>query len=100
MNERTTTAGTTAQQQTTPTVVTPPAATSQSSWLLQCGAFKEKSNAESFRAKIAMSGVESEVKSTSFHRDVVRPFSTKTQAESTLVTLKNNGITSCILTGK
>lgn len=82
---------------------TPPPATNtnnQGKWSLQCGAFKDIVNAQSLKAKIAMAGVASEIKSATYHRVLAGPFTSKAKAESTLATLKENGITTCILNSK
>lgn len=87
-----------AVQQQTPLPATSTA--SQDKWYLQCGAFKDLVNAQGLRAKIAMSGVTSEIKSATYHRVMAGPFASKSKAESTLATLKNNDITSCIISSK
>lgn len=74
--------------------------TQSSSWLLQCGAFKDKTNAESLRAKIAMLGVASFIQHNSFYRVFVGPFSSKNEGEKTKVMLLNNSITGCRVISK
>lgn len=70
------------------------------SWLLQCGAFKDKVNAESLKAKLAMIGVTSFVRSEQFYRVLAGPYASKSDAEKAVVTLKNNNMTNCIITSK
>lgn len=74
--------------------------TQTGSWSLQCGAFKDKSNADALKAKLAMLGVTSFVKNEKFYRVLVGPYKSKAEAEKAIATLKNNGITSCITTTK
>lgn len=69
-------------------------------WLLQCGAFKDKANAELLKAKIAMLGFTSSIKSETFHRVLVGPYSSKLDADKAMATLKTNGVSSCISTTK
>lgn len=85
-----------ADQSTTQTTTN----TQTGSWSLQCGAFKDKSNADALKAKLAMLGVTSFVKNEKFYRVLVGPYKSKAEAEKAIATLKNNGITSCITTTK
>lgn len=85
-----------ANQSTTQTTTN----TQTGSWSLQCGAFKDKSNADALKAKLAMLGVTSFVKNEKFYRVLVGPYKSKAEAEKAIATLKNNGITSCITTTK
>lgn len=65
---------------------------STNNWLLQCGAFKDKANAESLNAKLAILGITSKIKSETFFRVIAGPYKTKVEAEKTAISLKNNGI--------
>lgn len=76
------------------------AAGQASSWLLQCGAFKDKANAESLKAKLAMTGITSFIKSDKFYRVLAGPYASKDEAEKTIAMLKTNGMTSCISVSK
>lgn len=70
------------------------------SWILQCGAFKDRANAESLQAKLAMIGVTSFVKNEKFYRVLAGPYDSKGEAEKVVTTLKSNNMTSCIITSK
>lgn len=69
---------------------------SSNNWLLQCGAFKDKANAESLNAKLAILGITSKIKSERFFRVISGPYKTKVEAEKTVINLKGNGITCSI----
>ncbi|WP_392566101.1 SPOR domain-containing protein [Utexia brackfieldae] len=80
---------------------TPPKSSTNTKWAIQCGAFKDKSNAESQRARIAMSGIESKVQSASLYRVIVgSEYGSKAQAETIVAQLKHNGINNCIISNK
>jgi len=81
--------------------ITPKNTQSQSeNWLLQCGAFKDRANAESMQAKLTMLGMTNFVQSEKFYRVLVGPYKLKSDAEKAIATLKKNGINSCIATLK
>ncbi|RKS85938.1 cell division protein FtsN [Orbus hercynius] len=91
--------------QAPPVKIEPPKTQSSSSeqtgtWLLQCGAFKDKGNAESLKAKLAMIGVSGFVKNEKFYRVLVGPYPSKAEADKVVAMLKSNGTTSCITTQK
>ncbi|XKM13425.1 SPOR domain-containing protein [Orbaceae bacterium ac157xtp] len=97
------------KKESTPTIPTPVETTQQNSkpnpttnktFLMQCGAFKDKANAESLKAKLAMFGVTSYIKSDKFHRVMAGPYASRAEVEKTITTLKNNGINGCINAGK
>ncbi|WP_392561337.1 SPOR domain-containing protein [Orbus sturtevantii] len=69
-------------------------------WLLQCGAFKDRGNAESLQAKLTILGMTSFVQSEKFHRVLVGPYQLKSDTEKAIAILKANGINSCIATLK
>lgn len=83
-----------------PAVVTQPNTAAQAgNWLLQCGAFEDKANAESLQAKLAMIGMASFVQRDKVHRVLVGPYKLKKDAEKAIVILTNKGIT-CFVTLK
>ena len=87
------------QSNSSTSATTPSSQTLGSVWL-QCGAFKDKSNAESLKAKLAMVGLASSIKTEKFHRVMAGPYKTKAEAEASLTQLKNSGISSCIVATK
>ncbi|OTQ81198.1 SPOR domain-containing protein [Gilliamella apis] len=80
---------------TTPTTSTN---SENNKWLLQCGAFKEKTNADTLKASLAMTGISGNITSSQqLYRVTVGPYTNKTDAQKILNTLKGNGINNCIL---
>ncbi len=69
-------------------------------WILQCGAFKDKSNADTLRAKLAMSGVNGSIINGQLYRVVAGPYDKRNDADQTVSALKNSGITNCIVSTK
>jgi cell division protein FtsN len=74
-------------------------ATSQTmtKWLLQCGAFKDKSNADTLKAKLAMTGFSGNISSGQLYRVTVGPYSSKQEANKVLNSLNSNGINDCVI---
>jgi cell division protein FtsN len=69
-----------------------------SKWLLQCGAFKNKTNADTLKASLAMVGFSGNISSSKqLYRVTVGPYKNKGDAQKVLSTLKNNGINNCII---
>ncbi|OCG34973.1 hypothetical protein A9G39_09610 [Gilliamella sp. Imp1-6] len=66
-------------------------------WLLQCGAFKDKSNADKLKAKLAMTGVSGNISSGQLYRVTVGPYISKKEADITLNLLNSNGINNCVI---
>lgn len=88
-------------QSTTPSEkIAPTTQTSTNTWLLQCGAFKDKSNADTLRAKIAMLGISSNISLGQLYRVTAGPYTSKTEADKAINSLKNNGINNCIVSNK
>jgi Cell division protein len=80
---------------TSPTILTN---TDNSNWLLQCGAFKDKTNADILKASLAMTGISGKISSSQqLYRVIVGPYSNKGDAQKVLSTLKTNGINNCII---
>lgn len=72
--------------------------TASQQWIIQCGSFKGKDQAESVRASLAFEGFDSRVTSSSdWNRVITGPYSSRTTANSTLTRLKNSGHSNCIL---
>ncbi|OTQ74270.1 MULTISPECIES: SPOR domain-containing protein [unclassified Gilliamella] len=72
--------------------------TDNSNWLLQCGAFKDKTNADILKASLAMTGISGKIfSSQQLYRVIVGPYSNKGDAQKVLSTLKTNGINNCII---
>ncbi|WP_294612747.1 SPOR domain-containing protein [uncultured Gilliamella sp.] len=69
-------------------------------WLLQCGAFKDKTNADALKAKLAMFGINSNIISEQLYRVTVGPYTSKNEADKAMNSLKNNGIDNCIIFNK
>jgi cell division protein FtsN len=68
-----------------------------SKWILQCGAFKEKSNADTLRARLAMAGINSNISSEKLYRVTAGPYTSRDDANNALILLKNNITTNCII---
>lgn len=66
-------------------------------WVIQCGAFKDKRNAESLKARIAMAGFDSQIQRNTLYRVLVGTYSTKHDAEKVVNQLKDSEITNCIV---
>lgn len=98
--------GQTTAQNTPPSAsqpITPPPAAAKvetGKWIVRCGAFKERQNAETLKAQIAMSGLNSSIQSDGLYRVTVGTYTDKSQADSVIATLKNSGISSCIVANK
>ncbi|WP_141669984.1 SPOR domain-containing protein [Gilliamella sp. App2-1] len=73
----------------TPTITT--------KWLLQCGAFKDKSNADTLKAKLAMTGIRGNISSGQLYRVTVGPYTSKQEANKVLNSLNSNGFNNCII---
>lgn len=82
------------------TKITSTAEVSTNRWLLQCGAFKDKSNADTLRAKIAMLGISSTISTGQLYRVTAGPYTSKIEADKTINSLKSNGINNCIVSNK
>nr|WP_237397666.1 SPOR domain-containing protein [Gilliamella sp. Pas-s25] len=66
-------------------------------WLLQCGAFKDKSNADTLKAKLAMTGFSGNISSGQLYRVTVGPYTSKQEANKVLNSLNSNGINDCVI---
>lgn len=66
-------------------------------WLLQCGAFKDKSNADKLKAKLAMTGVNGNISSGQLYRVTAGPYTSKKEADNALNLLNINGINGCVI---
>lgn len=69
-------------------------------YLMQCGSFRQKSQAEEMRARIAMQGLESQVRASQgknglWHRVILGPYDGKRPAERDRHGLRRIGITTC-----
>ncbi len=67
---------------------------------MQCGSFRQKSQAEEMRARIAFQALESEIRATEgqtglWYRVVLGPFETKRSAEADRHKLQRAGISTC-----
>ena len=81
-----------------PTTTTTSANTDNRKWLLQCGAFRDKTNADTLKASLAMTGISGNISSSQqLYRVIVGPYTNKDDAQKTLNTLKTNGINNCII---
>lgn len=69
-------------------------------WSLQCGAFKDKANADTLRAKLAMTGISGNISSGQLYRVTVGPFTNKNEADRTMSSLLSNGINNCVVSNK
>ena len=82
----------------TSTTPTPSANANNSKWLLQCGAFKDKTNADAVKASLAMAGISSNIAlNQQFYRVTAGPYTSKGDAQKVLSTLETNGINNCII---
>lgn len=73
------------------------ATTTQQYWMVQCGSFKNREQAETMRVKLAFEGFESHINSSDdWQRVVIGPFSNKDRVDSTLERLKAAGHSTCI----
>ncbi|WP_085247029.1 SPOR domain-containing protein [Gilliamella mensalis] len=66
-------------------------------WLLQCGAFKDKSNADTLKAQLAMTGFSGNISSGPLYRVTVGPYVSKQEANKVLNSLNSNGINNCVI---
>jgi len=71
-------------------------------FLMQCASFRNASDAQSLKAKIAFSGFESQVRATKgttgiWHKVILGPFDKKRDAEKTRHILKRNNINGCAI---
>lgn len=63
---------------------------------MQCGSFRQQSQAESMKATIAFQGYEATIKKTgNWHRVVLGPYKRKREAEKQRHQIKRAGITTC-----
>ncbi|OCG25031.1 hypothetical protein A9G11_02720 [Gilliamella sp. wkB108] len=88
------------EQTTTAPTFTSPTTAQTNKWILQCGAFKDKSNADTLRAKLAMSGLSSNITSGQLYRVTAGPYISKSEADKAMSLLKSNGINNCIISNK
>ncbi|PSW73068.1 cell division protein [Photobacterium sp. GB-50] len=77
-----------------------PEATSSVRFVLQCGAYRNKSQADERKAKIAFQGMNSQLKISSdakgtWYRVVLGPYSQKSSAEKDKAKLQNGGVSPC-----
>ena len=84
------------KQETTASITTQNVDTSNK-WILKCGAFKDRANAETLKARIAMIGISGNVSSGQLYRVTAGQYTNKNEAEKALNSLKNNGINDCII---
>lgn len=84
-------------QNQTSNVTSQPTQAITNKWLLQCGAFKDKSNADKLKAKLAMTGVSGNISSGQLYRVTVGPYTSKKEADITLNLLNSNGINNCVI---
>ncbi|PVZ83550.1 cell division protein FtsN [Serratia sp. S1B] len=70
---------------------------SKQKWMIQCGSFHATDQAESVRAQLAFSGVESRITAGGgWNRVMLGPYSTRAAADKTLTRLKGMGMSNCI----
>lgn len=74
--------------------------TSDTTYVLQCGSFRQEEQAESMRARIAFQGLESNIKESNgkngrWFRVVMGPYERKRMAEKDRHTLQRAGFTTC-----
>lgn len=70
---------------------------SKQKWMIQCGSFHATEQAESVRAQLAFSGVESRITAGGgWNRVMLGPYSTRASADKTLARLKGMGMSDCI----
>lgn len=85
---------------TTVEVDVPQQQKSDKTYVMQCGSFRKKAQAEAMRANIAFQGLESQVKTTNgkngvWHRVVLGPYESKRQGERNRHKLQKASITTC-----
>lgn len=67
-------------------------------WILQCGSFRSIDQAESIRAQLAFSGIESRITAEGgWNRVVLGPYTSRTNTDKMLQRLRNAGTSSCIV---
>lgn len=71
--------------------------TAEGKWFIQCGAFKNKQNAESLKARIAMAGLDSYIQRKTLYRVLIDSYRNKQSATDVLKQLKESEITNCIV---
>lgn len=71
--------------------------TAEGKWFIQCGAFKNKQNAESLKARIAMAGLDSYIQRKTLYRVLIGSYRNKQSATDVLKQLKESEITNCIV---
>lgn len=96
----TTTRAATTQTAPTNQVASTNQVTPQTKWLLQCGAFKERANADTLRAKLAMAGISGNITGSALYRVTAGPYNSKNDADKAIGTLRSNGVTDCIATDR
>ncbi|KEY57206.1 cell division protein FtsN [Serratia sp. DD3] len=70
---------------------------SKQKWMIQCGSFHATEQAESVRAQLAFSGVESRITAGGgWNRVMLGPYSTRAAADKALARLKGMGMSDCI----
>lgn len=69
-------------------------------WFIQCGAFKNRQNAESLKAQIAMAGFDSYIQKKILYRVLIGSYRDKQSATGILKQLKESEITNCIVNNK
>jgi cell division protein FtsN len=74
--------------------------TSKGPYQMQCGSFKSQSQAQSLKANIAFTGIESQVRKTSgqngvYYKVILGPYERKRDAERDKHKLQNNNINYC-----
>ncbi|SFK04476.1 SPOR domain-containing protein [Methylophaga sulfidovorans] len=85
---------------------TQPSAEADVSYMLQVGSFKRASDADGFRAKLALLGIESKVQSVTidnketWHRVQVGPIAGRSKADALQKQLRDNNIDSLLLRAK
>ncbi|MCX8650364.1 SPOR domain-containing protein [Gilliamella sp. B2776] len=84
-------------KQEIPTSTTTQDFSTSNKWILKCGAFKDKANAETLKARIAMIGISGNVSSGQLYRVTAGQYTNKNEANKALNSLKNNGINDCII---
>lgn len=69
-------------------------------WFIQCGAFKNKQNAELLKAQITMAGFDSYIQRKTLYRVLIGSYRDKQDAAYVLKQLKESEITNCIVNNK
>lgn len=70
---------------------------SKQKWMIQCGSFHATEQAESVRAQLAFSGVESRITAGGgWNRVMLGPYSSRAAADKALARLKGMGMSDCI----